>query len=170
MNVDAETTPQKHEHKQIMVFVPFNIGMLYGVLKYLGDNLRIYENKVLILCNEPDCGEDKYIVIFKLPTDYQFDNEFKVTVNERPFSFRLIQVHSKSKHRVYYTLNALNKIIQLDAGADNPNPKHEVDWSKYENRVYYLQQEEMREIRTELFGIVNLDPKLEAVRRTRKEQ
>lgn len=151
------------ERKHLMVFVPRNLNLLYGVLSYLSDTMDVHGERVVVLETSPDDddGESRYAVVFKVRTSYQFENVFHVTVNEKPFEFRLIQIHSKSRNRVYYTLNALNMLIQKECGRDDRD--HELAWDNYEQSIIYTMthddEKELRIVGTKLTGVVNLQPR-----------
>ena len=71
------------------------------------------------------------------------------------------QIHSKSRNRVYYTLNALNMLIQKECGRDDRD--HELAWDNYEQSIIYTMthddEKELRIVGTKLTGVVNLQPR-----------
>ncbi len=165
------SSASKYEQRHLQVFVPHNFNLLYGVLNYLADSLDIYEDRAIVLETDAtsDGGESRYVIIFKVNTDYQFKQNFSITVNEKPYEFRLMQVHSKSEHKVFYTLNALNELIFKETGNYN-NKEHKLDWPRYKENVIYTvtkrdhnnpdtaPTKELQILPTNLVGVVNLRP------------
>lgn len=160
--VQLESTD--YEQKYLMCFVPNNLNLLHGVLRYLNSNMKVHENKVIVLITLED-NEERYLVVFKIDKSYSFNNVFHITVGEKPFEFKLIQTNSKSKHLVYYTLNALNYLIARETNVDSVEDvdrNHQIDWSKYKRSVIYRSgQSELKIVPTDLFGIINLNPKFD---------
>jgi hypothetical protein len=57
---------------------------------------------------------------------------------------KTIQVHKKGS--TFFTINALNKLIELDNDLESGNidySQYSVDWSKYKNKLILLQKGEL---------------------------
>jgi len=158
----------RHDKKHLQIFVPHNENLKFGVLNYLADNVDVVGQRVTVLetLAEEDGGESRFVILFKVREGYEYQCNFEVTVNEKPFEFRVMQVHSKSRHRVYYTLNAMNRLIFKETGEEN-NRTHQLDWSKYSEKIIYLaknaetDERELKIVPTKLVGVVNLNPQYE---------
>jgi hypothetical protein len=82
--------------------------------------------------------ENNFIVTYKLYLD--FDQKFDIKGNIK----NTIQIHKKNK--TFFTINALNKLIEKESNSDIGNidyKKYEVDWSKYENKIILLKNNEL---------------------------
>ena len=58
-----------------------------------------------------------------------------------------IQVHKKSK--TFFTINSLNKLVELDSGLESGNVSHkdhQIDWSKYEDKMILLNNDGLNTI------------------------
>lgn len=53
---------------------------------------------------------------------------------EKPLARNTIFIERNTDHNVFYTLNALNKIIEKQSGGKGDN-KYVVDWSVYTNKI-----------------------------------
>jgi hypothetical protein len=159
-----EPENKKPDFKNLIVFVPHNENLKFGVLSYIADNFNVIDSKVTVLetnVDDEDGHESRYVIAFKVQSDYNFTHRFTVTVTEKPFVFRAMQMHAKARNKVFYTLNAMNELIFLETG-DRDNRTHQLDWQKYDQKIIYLvsreNDKELKIIGTHLVGVVNLDP------------
>jgi hypothetical protein len=66
-----------------------------------------------------------------------------------------ILVHRKKEYNVLYTINSLNELIKsLNNGVVNPN--YRVDWQHYKNTILLTQHNELKQLKTKIYQIVNL--------------
>jgi hypothetical protein len=60
-------------------------------------------------------------------------------INIRKELPKTVQIHKRGM--TFFTINALNKLIERDFGLDGGNvnyKKYEIDWEKYENKIILL--------------------------------
>lgn len=66
-----------------------------------------------------------------------------------------ILVHRKKEYNVLYTINSLNELIKsLNGGVVNPN--YRIDWQHYRNTILLTQHNELKQLKTKIYQIVNL--------------
>ena len=67
-----------------------------------------------------------------------------------------ILVHRKKETNTLYSINALNELIRkLNGGIEDSNYK--VDWANYRNSILLTQHNELKELKTKIFRIINLE-------------
>lgn len=67
-----------------------------------------------------------------------------------------ILVHRKKETNTLYSINALNELIKkLNSGIEDSNYK--VDWANYKNSILLTQHNELKELKTKIFRIINLE-------------
>lgn len=67
-----------------------------------------------------------------------------------------ILVHRKKETNTLYSINALNElIIKLNNGIEDSSYK--VDWANYKNTILLTQHNELKELKTKIFRIINLE-------------
>ncbi len=67
-----------------------------------------------------------------------------------------ILVHRKKETNTLYSINALNELIkQLNNGIEDSSYK--VDWANYKNSILLTQHNELKELKTKIFRIINLE-------------
>lgn len=83
-------------------------------------------------------NSDKFFITFK----FEIDTSEKVNFKELfPYA---IPVHKKGE--AYYTINALNKLIEEKSDIESGNIDHksiEIDWSEYQNKMILLENDEL---------------------------
>jgi hypothetical protein len=66
-----------------------------------------------------------------------------------------ILVHRKKESNTLYTINALNELIKkLNGGV--VNPKFVIDWQHYRNCVLLTNHNELKQLNTKIYKIVEL--------------
>ena len=88
------------------------------------------------------------------------NNEYVITynvdqgnVNEIPQN--TILVHRKKDTNTLYTINALNELIKsLNGGV--VDTKFPIDWQHYKNCIMLTQHNEIKQLNTKIFKIINL--------------
>jgi hypothetical protein len=86
-------------------------------------------------------------------------NEYVCTYNLDPssttFPENTILVHRKKESNTLYTINALNELIKkLNGGVVDTSYK--VNWQHYRNCILLTQQNELKQLNTRLFKILEL--------------
>ncbi len=67
-----------------------------------------------------------------------------------------ILVHRKKETNTLYSINALNELIKkLNNGIEDSSYK--VDWANYRNTILLTQHNELKELKTKIFRIINLE-------------
>ena len=95
---------------------------------YLNKRFRIPEEKIFSYVAEGE--EDKEIITFRL---YLKDGK---KINTKSFFPTTIIVHKKGE--CFYTINALNKLIESKVNLENGNINHkdyEVDWEEQQGKL-----------------------------------
>ena len=96
--------------------------------KYLQKRFRTPEDIIFIYTSEEE--EDKQILTFRV---YLKDGK---KINTKSFFPTTIIVHKKGE--CFYTINALNKLIESEVGLEKGNinyKEHEIDWDKYQGKM-----------------------------------
>ena len=96
--------------------------------KYLQKRFRTPEDKIFIYTSEEE--QDKQILTFRV---YLKDGK---KINTKSFFPTTIIVHKKGE--CFYTINALNKLIESEVGLEKGNinyREHEIDWDKYQGKM-----------------------------------
>jgi hypothetical protein len=98
---------------------------------------------------------DKMFVLFIKST-----GEYVVTYNVEQGNVdnipaNTILVHRKKETNTLYTINALNTLIKaLNGGV--VDPKYRIDWQHYKNCILLTQGNELRQLNTKVYKIVDL--------------
>jgi hypothetical protein len=98
---------------------------------------------------------DKMFVLFIKST-----GEYVVTYNVEQGNVdnipeNTILVHRKKETNTLYTINALNTLIKaLNGGV--VDPKYRIDWQHYKNCILLTQGNELRQLNTKVYKIVEL--------------
>jgi len=96
--------------------------------KYLQKRFRTPEDKIFIYTSKEE--QDKQILTFRV---YLKDGK---KINTKSFFPTTIIVHKKGE--CFYTINALNKLIESEVGLEKGNinyKEHEIDWDKYQGKM-----------------------------------
>ena len=104
-------------------------------LNYLETKFNTPKNKVFGYKNLDD--ESKLIITFKLIVD-------KNNLNIKELFPSAIIVHKKGE--VFYTINALNKLIEFKTNDSIGNidyKSYQIDWSEYQNKLIILNNKEL---------------------------
>ncbi len=66
-----------------------------------------------------------------------------------------ILVHRKKESNTLYTINALNELIKkLNGGV--VDTRYQIDWQHYKNTILLTQQNELRQLKTKIYKIIEL--------------
>ena len=88
------------------------------------------------------------------------NNEYVVTYNVDQGNVssipdNTILVHRKKDSNTLYTINALNELIKrLNGGV--VDPRYRVNWQHYRNTILLTQQNELKELKTKIYTIIEL--------------
>jgi hypothetical protein len=105
-------------------------------ISYLEVKFSITKDKVFCYKNLDD--ESKVIMTFK----FKFEKDKKV--NLKDLFPNAVPIHKKGN--ALYTINALNKLIDLKVGSDIGNidyKSYKIDWSEYQDRIILLNGQEL---------------------------
>ena len=87
-------------------------------------------------------------------------NEYVVTYNVEQGNVHSIPehtilVHRKKESNTLYTINALNELIKkLNDGV--VDTKYQVDWQHYRNCILLTQHNELKQLNTKIFKIIEI--------------
>tara|TARA_R110000796_G_scaffold219934_1_gene336008 strand:+ start:30878 stop:31282 length:405 start_codon:yes stop_codon:yes gene_type:complete len=115
-------------NKKILLAAFIKKEELTPFLEYLDKTFEIDSNKTFIFENVQD--ETQYILTFFI------ELELEEHINLRKHFKNALIVHKKKK--CFYTINALNKLIESEYNLDKGNINYkewDIDWSKYENKL-----------------------------------
>jgi len=88
------------------------------------------------------------------------NNEYVLTYNIEMANIahipeNTILVHRKKESNTLYTINALNELIKkLNGGV--VDTRYQVDWQHYKNTILLTQQNELRQLKTKIYKIIEL--------------
>jgi hypothetical protein len=105
-------------------------------ISYLEAKFSITKDKVFCYKNLDD--ESKVIMTFK----FKVDKDKKI--NLKDLFPNAVPIHKKGN--ALYTINALNKLIDLKVGVDNGNidyKSYKIDWSEYQDKIILLNGQEL---------------------------
>ena len=101
----------------------------------------IIYNKIFVL---KIVGKDEYVVTY---------NVDQTNLNSIPEN--TILVHRKKESNTLYTINALNELIKkLNGGV--VDTRYKVDWQHYKNCVLLTQHNELNQLNTKIYKIIDL--------------
>ena len=80
-------------------------------------------------------------------------NIMETEIDEIPYN--TILVHRKKESNTLYTINALNELIKkLNDGVVDVN--YRINWQHYKNTILLTQHDELKQLRTKIYKIVEL--------------
>jgi hypothetical protein len=88
------------------------------------------------------------------------NNEYVLTYNIEMANIasipeNTILVHRKKESNTLYTINALNELIKkLNDGV--VDTRFQIDWQHYKNTILLTQQNELRQLKTKIYKIIEL--------------
>ena len=140
----------------------------YDVISTI-ENLKDLNNK--LFCTFTDL-EGLEVLIEKIKTRYSIiynklfvleivgKNEYVVTYNVKQANVNAIPentilVHRKKESNTLYTINALNELIKkLNGGV--VDTKFPIDWQHYRNCILLTQHNELNQLNTKIYKIIEL--------------
>jgi hypothetical protein len=124
------------------LFVTFTtLKELDNLVNQLNQTYSIMYKKIFVLQLS---DSDEYILTYNIDQG---------NINSIPEN--TILVHRKKEYNVLYTINSLNELIKsLNNGVVNPN--YRIDWQHYRNTILLTQHNELKQLKTKIYQIVNL--------------
>lgn len=114
---------------------------LDALIENIQSKYSIIYNKIFVL---EIVGKDEYVITY---------NVDQTNLNSIPEN--TILVHRKKESNTLYTINALNELIKkLNGGVVDTNYK--VDWQHYKNCVLLTQHNELNQLNTKIYKIIEL--------------
>ena len=104
----------------------------------------------------------KYSIIYNkiFVLEIKDNNEYVLTYNIDQSNINSIPentilVHRKKESNTLYTINALNELIKrLNNGV--VDTRYQIDWHHYKNTILLTQQNELRQLKTKIYQIIEL--------------
>ena len=106
--------------------------------------------------------QSKYTVMYNkiFVLEVKNNNEYVLTYNIEMANIasipeNTILVHRKKESNTLYTINALNELIKsLNGGV--VDTRFQIDWQHYKNTILLTQQNELKQLRTKIYEIIEL--------------
>jgi len=122
---------------KIMTLASFVIeDKVESFVKYLNKRFNLSPEKIFIYTSPEE--KDKKILTFRV---YIRDGK---KINTKTFFPTTIITHKKGE--CFYTINALNKLIDLEVGDDKGNinyKDYQIDWDKYQDKMLIVKNDEL---------------------------
>ena len=114
---------------------------LYPLLDRIQSAYEIMYNKIFVLYIK---SNDEYVCTYNVDQG-----------NLSGLPENTIMVHRKKETNTLYTINALNELIKkLNGGVVDPTFR--INWQHYRNSVLLTQQNELKQLNTKIFEIIEL--------------
>lgn len=142
MKYDVITDLENYKDLNNKLFCTFtDLGNLDNLVSELSSKYSIIYNKMFVL---EIVGKNEYVVTY---------NVEQGNVNDIPEN--TILVHRKKESNTLYTINALNELIKkLNGGV--VDTKFPIDWNHYRNCVLLTQHNELNQLNTKIYKIIEL--------------
>ena len=142
MTYDVITDLENYKDLNNKLFCTFtDLGNLDNLVGELSSKYSIIYNKMFVL---EIVGKNEYVVTY---------NVEQGNVNDIPEN--TILVHRKKESNTLYTINALNELIKkLNGGV--VDTKFPIDWNHYRNCVLLTQHNELNQLNTKIYKIIEL--------------
>jgi len=122
---------------KIMTLASFVIeDKVESFVKYLNKRFNLTPEKIFIYTSPEE--KDKKILTFRV---YLRDGK---KINTKTFFPTTIIVHKKGE--CFYTINALNKLIDKEVGEDRGNinyKEYQIDWDNYQDKMLIVKNSEL---------------------------
>ena len=134
---------------------PVNLADLNNKLFCTFTTLEALDDLVNSLTRSYTIMYDKIFVL-----EVKDNNEYVLTYNIEMANIahipeNTILVHRKKESNTFYTINALNELIKkLNGGV--VDTRYQVDWQHYKNTILLTQQNELRQLKTKIYKIIEL--------------
>ena len=114
---------------------------LDDLLNHITSTYSIMYNKIFVLHIK---SNDEYVCTYNIEQG-----------NTEGLPPNTIMVHRKKDTNTLYTINALNELIKkLNGGV--VDTKFPIDWQHYRNTVLLTQHDELKQLKTKIFKIIEL--------------
>jgi len=142
MKYDVITDLENYKDLNNKLFCTFtDLGNLDNLVGELSSKYSIIYNKMFVL---EIVGKNEYVVTY---------NVEQGNVNDIPEN--TILFHRKKESNTLYTINALNELIKkLNGGV--VDTKFPIDWNHYRNCVLLTQHNELNQLNTKIYKIIEL--------------
>lgn len=113
-----------------------NEDKVESFVKYLNKRFNLSPEKIFIYTSPEE--KEKKILTFRV---YIRDGK---KINTKTFFPTTIITHKKGE--CFYTINALNKLIDLEVGDDKGNinyKDYQIDWDKYQDKMLIVKNDEL---------------------------
>tara|TARA_R110000803_G_scaffold80893_3_gene146750 strand:- start:2379 stop:2867 length:489 start_codon:yes stop_codon:yes gene_type:complete len=122
------------------------LSELDDLLDHITSNYSILYNKIFVLHIK---SNDEYVCT------YNIDQGNTMSLDRDSLPPNTIMVHRKKDTNTLYTINALNELIKkLNGGV--VDTKFPIDWQHYRNTVLLTQHDELKQLKTKIFKIIEL--------------
>ena len=112
-----------------------------SLVESLTSKYNIMYNKIFVLNVK---SNDEYVCTYNIDQG---------NINEIPEN--TILVHRKKESNTLYTINALNELIKrLNGGV--VDTRFPIDWQHYRNTILLTQHDELKQLRTKIYKIIEL--------------
>tara|TARA_Y100000389_G_scaffold200623_1_gene241472 strand:- start:78 stop:545 length:468 start_codon:yes stop_codon:yes gene_type:complete len=141
-NYDVITSFQNIGDLNNKLFCTFtNLENLDSLLEEITSRYTIIYNKMFVL---EIVGKDEYVVTYNVDQG-----------NVQTIPDNTILVHRKKESNTLYTINALNELIKkLNGGV--VDTKYQVDWQHYRNCVLLTQHNDLNQLNTKIYKIIEV--------------
>ena len=117
------------------------LGELDELLERISTTYSILYKKIFVLHIK---SNDEYVCTYNIEQG-----------NTEGLPANTIMVHRKKDTNTLYTINALNELIKkLNGGV--VDTKFPIDWQHYRNTVLLTQHDELKQLKTKIFKIIEL--------------
>ena len=142
VNYDVITNVQNIKDLNNKLFCTFtNLESLDELVDSLKSKYNIIYNKMFGL---EIIGKDEYVVTYNVEPG-----------NVHTIPENTILVHRKKESNTLYTINALNELIKkLNGGV--VDTKYQVDWQHYKNCILLTQHNELNQLNTKIYKIIEI--------------
>ena len=132
-------------------------------------NIKDLNNKLFCTFTTLDALDDiinninrQYTIMYNkmFVLEIKNNNEYVITYNVEQANVanipeNTILVHRKKDTNTLYTINALNELIKsLNGGV--VDSRYKIDWMHYRNTILLTQQNELKELKTKIYQIIEL--------------
>tara|TARA_Y100000389_G_scaffold198328_1_gene234656 strand:+ start:5411 stop:5818 length:408 start_codon:yes stop_codon:yes gene_type:complete len=122
------------QHKILLLASFVDKNDIHKFLFNLKESYNVEPDKVFIF----ELSDKDYLLTYKIKVEV--GNKFNIK-KELP---KTIQIHKKQK--TFFTINALNKLIERDCDLESGNVNHKkftVDWSNYEDTIILIKKDNL---------------------------
>ena len=122
------------QYKTLLLASFVEKDFLHNFLHNLKENHNVNDDKVFVF----ELNDRTFLLTYKIKIDLGVRFDIKRELS------KTIQIHKKKQ--TFFTINALNRLIERDSGLSGGNinhKEHQIDWSKYENKLILLKDDKL---------------------------